>query len=85
MMADGPRAAREAEREPGPDALVPSAAEAEAELAAHIASWEFAFAHAGGCDGGASHPRHEATRRRTEALRERLARARSDSIPDPGS
>jgi hypothetical protein len=41
---------------------------AKAELKAHMASWEYAYAM------GASpndHPRHEATRRRTEQLRRR--------------
>ena len=41
---------------------------ATAELQAHLASWEYAFAMAGGAYGGREHPTHEATRRRTEAL-----------------
>ena len=41
---------------------------ATAELQAHLASWEYAFAMAGGAYGGREHPVHEATRRRTEAL-----------------
>ncbi len=41
---------------------------ATAELQAHLASWEYAFAMAGGAYGGREHPIHEATRRRTEAL-----------------
>ena len=42
--------------------------EATRELQAHMASWEYAFAMAGGANGGGDHPVHEATRRRTEAL-----------------
>jgi hypothetical protein len=41
---------------------------ATAELKRHMASWEYAFAMAGGANGGRDHPAHEATRRRTEAL-----------------
>jgi len=39
-----------------------------AELKAHLASWEYAFAMAGGCHGGAEHPVHWLTRDRTERL-----------------
>jgi BMFP domain-containing protein YqiC len=39
-----------------------------AELRAHMASWEYAFANAGGCHGGAEHPSHWVTRERTERL-----------------
>jgi hypothetical protein len=45
--------------------------EATAELKAHIASWAYAFAMAGGSNGGRDHPVHEATRRRTELLHAR--------------
>lgn len=41
---------------------------ATAELQAHLASWEYAYAMAGGANGGRDHPIHEATRQRTEAL-----------------
>jgi hypothetical protein len=41
---------------------------ATAELQAHLASWEYAYAMAGGANGGRDHPMHEATRLRTEAL-----------------
>ena len=41
---------------------------ASAELQAHLASWEYAYAMAGGANGGRDHPIHEATRQRTEAL-----------------
>ena len=43
-------------------------ADASAELRAHMASWEYAFAMAGGCHGGREHPVHWITRARTEAL-----------------
>jgi hypothetical protein len=41
------------------------------ELKAHMASWAYAFAMAGGANGGRDHPVHEETRRRTEALQAR--------------
>jgi hypothetical protein len=41
-------------------------------LKAHMASWEYAYAQAGGPNGGADHPTHAATRRRTEELRTRV-------------
>lgn len=41
------------------------------ELKAHVASWEYAFAMAGGAYGGRQHPAHEATRRRTDELQAR--------------
>jgi hypothetical protein len=44
---------------------------ATAELRAHMASWEYAFAMAGGPNGGRDHPVHEATRRRTAELETR--------------
>jgi hypothetical protein len=44
---------------------------ATAELKAHIASWEYAFAMAATSYGGSDHPTHEQTRRRTEALQRR--------------
>jgi hypothetical protein len=40
-----------------------------AELRTHLSSWEYAFAMAGGCHGGAEHPTHWLTRARTEELR----------------
>jgi hypothetical protein len=55
-------------------------ARATAELKAHMATWEYAFAMAGGCHGGRDHPVHWATQARTDelttrclALRTRLA------------
>jgi hypothetical protein len=41
---------------------------ASAELKDHMASWEYAYAMAGGANGGADHPVHERTRQRTEEL-----------------
>lgn len=41
---------------------------ATAELKAHKASWEYAFAMGAASHGGRDHPAHEQTRRRTEAL-----------------
>jgi hypothetical protein len=42
--------------------------QAVAELRAHMATWEYAFAMAGGCHGGAEHPTHWVTRERTKTL-----------------
>ena len=44
---------------------------ATAELKAHMASWEYAFAMGATSHGGGGHPKHEQTRRRTEALQRR--------------
>jgi hypothetical protein len=44
---------------------------ATAELKAHMASWEYAFAMAAGTSGGRDHPTHDRTRSRTEALERR--------------
>jgi hypothetical protein len=41
---------------------------AEADLKAHMASWEYAFAMGSGRDGGRNHPVHQQTRARTEQL-----------------
>jgi len=43
-------------------------AQASAELKAHMASWEYAFAMGSTADGGSDHPRHRETRERTERL-----------------
>jgi len=45
--------------------------QATAELKAHMASWEYAFAMAGGAYGGREHPVHVETRKRTERLQAR--------------
>lgn len=46
------------------------------ELQAHMATWEYAFAMAGGCHGGANHPLHSQTRVRTERLAARCGALR---------
>jgi len=43
-------------------------AAAVAELRAHMASWEYAFAMGSSRDGGSNHPMHRNTRERTELL-----------------
>jgi len=47
------------------------------ELREHMASWEYAYAMAGGANGGRIHPVHEATRRRTDALTARCGDLRA--------
>lgn len=54
------------------DRLREELAAAIAELKAHMASWEYAYAHAGGPNGGADHPVHERTRARTAELQTRV-------------
>jgi hypothetical protein len=44
---------------------------ATAELKAHMASWEYAFAMGAGNHGGQNHPTHVATREKTEHLQSR--------------
>jgi hypothetical protein len=51
-----------------PQKLRAELAQATAELKAHMASWEYAFAMGGGRDGGRNHPVHQETRARTEQL-----------------
>ena len=46
--------------------------QAGAELRAHLASWEYAFAMGAGCHSGAEHPVHWETRARTEKLHARV-------------
>ena len=50
------------------DRLQAQLTQATAELRGHLASWEYAFAMAGGCHGGSEHPLHWATHARTEKL-----------------
>jgi hypothetical protein len=45
--------------------------DANAELRAHMASWEYAFAMGSSCHGSTEHPTHRSTRERTEQLRAR--------------
>jgi hypothetical protein len=52
-------------------------AQATAELRAHMATWEYAFAMAGGCHGGGNHPVHWATQARTEGLKARCRELRA--------
>jgi hypothetical protein len=52
-------------------------AKATAELKAHMASWEYAFAMAGGCHGGRDHPLHWETHARTERLTARCRELRA--------
>jgi hypothetical protein len=44
---------------------------ASAALREHMASWEYAFAMAGGCHGGANHPALRETRATTGRLEQR--------------
>ena len=46
-------------------------ADVRAQLRAHMASWEYAYAMAAGPDSGREHPVHWATRARTEQLLKR--------------
>ena len=48
--------------------------EASAELTAHMASWEYAYAMGATSHGGADHPLHRQTRARTERLAARCRR-----------
>jgi hypothetical protein len=52
-------------------------AEARAELKAHMASWEYAYAMGSGRGGGREHPLHWATRARTEELMARCRELRA--------
>ncbi len=46
-------------------------AAAEAQLAQHMGSWEYAFAMGSSRDGGSEHPMHWATRNHTDQLMSR--------------
>ena len=50
------------------DTLHRELAQATAELKAHMATWEYAYAMAAGCHGGRNHPVHWETHARTERL-----------------
>ena len=50
------------------DSLETKLAQATAELKAHMATWEYAFAIAAGSHGGRNHPVHRETRARTDGL-----------------
>ena len=45
--------------------------DATAQLRAHMASWEYAFAMGSSCHGGSEHPVHWETRQRTQQLQAR--------------
>jgi hypothetical protein len=51
-----------------PEPLKTELATAEAELRAHMASWEYAFAMGSSRGGGSNHPLHRKTRERTDTL-----------------
>jgi hypothetical protein len=51
--------------------------QATAELKAHMASWEYAFAMGASCHGGTSHPVHWETQARTERLTARCRNLRA--------
>jgi hypothetical protein len=53
------------------DRLKADLADAEADLRAHVASWEYAFAMGSTQHGGAAHPAHVRTRERTAQLVDR--------------
>lgn len=59
------------------EALEAELAQASAELKAHMSTWEYAFAMAGGCHGGRQHPMHWDTLARTEQLRARCRALRA--------
>lgn len=59
------------------ESLKAELAKATAELKAHMASWEYAFAMAGGCHGGRDHPAHWETQARTERLTARCNELRA--------
>jgi hypothetical protein len=50
------------------DSLRAELAKATAELKAHMATWEYAFAMAAGNQGGRDHPVHRKTHAHTERL-----------------
>jgi hypothetical protein len=50
------------------DTLKRELAQATAELKAHMATWEYAYAMAAGCHGGRDHPVHWETHARTDRL-----------------
>ena len=52
-------------------------AEATAELKAHLATWEYAFAMAAACEGGHNHPMHQETRARAERITARCRELRA--------
>ena len=59
------------------DRLQAQLTQATAELRGHLASWEYAFAMAGGCHGGRDHPVHWETHALTERLTARCSELRA--------
>lgn len=60
-----------------PETLEAQLARANAELRAHMASWDYAFAMAAGCDQAHNHPAHRETRARAERLAARCRELRA--------
>jgi hypothetical protein len=50
---------------------------ATADLRAHMASWEYAYAMGSTCHGGSEHPAHWETRQRTQQLQTRCGDLRA--------
>jgi hypothetical protein len=59
------------------DRLNAELAAADAELTAHMASWEYAFAMGSGREGARRHPKHVATQACTEQLMGRCRHLRA--------
>ena len=59
------------------ESLEAELAQATAELKAHMATWEYAFAMASGRHGGRDHPVHWETHARTERLEARCRELRA--------
>jgi hypothetical protein len=69
--AAGPSSALLQSAHPMLELLKSELAAAEAELRAHMASWEYAFAMGSSRDGATNHPLHRKTHEHTEALTNR--------------
>jgi hypothetical protein len=59
------------------DLLKAQLTQATTDLKTHMASWEYAFAMAGGCHSGRDHPVHWETHARTEKLTARCRELRA--------
>jgi hypothetical protein len=59
------------------ESLKAELAQATAELKAHMASWEYAFAMGASSQGGGDHPVHWETHARTERLKARCNELRA--------
>jgi hypothetical protein len=60
-----------------PETLEAQLARASAELREHMATWDYAFAMAAGCDEAHNHPAHRETRARAERLAARCRELRA--------